>query len=94
MTAASLQSRPQSGRSVLLTPADPFGHKLTWVVYDHPVDLPEFYVARAWIIKGTGMIATETKIVDTDIESIRDQLRAKGLSRFKEMGGVVIEWWM
>ncbi len=49
-----------------------------WVVYDHPKDFPDTFVARRF----DGEDATAELIVCTDLETIRQELQAKGLVRF------------
>lgn len=86
----------RAGKQVLLLPGEMMEPRITWVIYDHPTDMPEVFVARAWLIRGVSLYPTEQTMIDTDIEAIRDQLRAKGLTRIKEGGPdpVVIESWL
>jgi hypothetical protein len=67
-----------------------------WAVYDHPLDDPDVFIARRWEVRGLEYRATQDTKRDTDIEAIRDELRAMGLHRIKEGGGdpVVIETWL
>lgn len=84
-----------NGRNVLLVPASPFKSKSMWAVYDHPTDMPEFFVARRWVVKGITFRHTEDTIKDTDLAAIRDQLKAMGLTCIREKDGLpVIETWI
>lgn len=42
-----------------------------WVVYDHPLDYPDKFVARAWI----GEEPTASIMIADDIEKLRDVLQ-------------------
>lgn len=49
-----------------------------WVVYDHPTDFPESYVARKW----KNCTPTQDIIVETTLETVRERL-PNGLVRLE-----------
>lgn len=64
-----------------------------WVVYDHPSDCPDYYVARLW----QGETATGVAIIDRDLERLRDTLEEMGLVHLDRMEGddpVILETWL
>lgn len=54
-----------------------------WVVYDHPTDWPDHFVARLWV----GERPTGDMLLAFDIEVIRQTLAEKGLTRLDRMEG-------
>jgi len=50
-----------------------------WTVYDHPLDHPEHFVARRWVIEAEGPRATGTLYKSAELERIRAAMRAFGL---------------
>jgi hypothetical protein len=42
-----------------------------WVVYDHPTDMPDHYVARLFEVSSKGVIPTESVVVSTDLGRVR-----------------------
>lgn len=64
-----------------------------WVVYDHPVDWPDWYVAREWV----GMEPSASVILERDLDRLRAQLEAKGLvklMRNEEDDPAILETWL
>jgi hypothetical protein len=64
-----------------------------WVVYDHPSDFPNNYVARRW----HGERATSDLMVCPDLEVIRRQLRLRGLYKLDRWEGddpMIVEVWL
>jgi hypothetical protein len=64
-----------------------------WVVYDHPSDLPDHYVARLW----RGAQTTSVAIIDTDLERLRETLERMGLVHLDRMEGddpAILETWL
>ena len=64
-----------------------------WVIYDHPKDFPEHFVARKWL----GETATQEGFASTDLEAIRDVMREHGLTRVPRFAGddaKIIEVWL
>jgi hypothetical protein len=66
-----------------------------WVVYDHPSDYPEDYVARMWL----NGVATETCIVNKSVWAIRviighNYPLLRCLPRIPEDDPCVVECWL
>jgi hypothetical protein len=64
-----------------------------WVVYDHPKDYPNNYVAREW----RGEAATGNYMVCPDLELLRGELINMGLVKLMPMDGddpVILETWL
>ena len=65
-----------------------------WVVYDHPRDYPNCYVARLW----EGEQKTESIIISTSLQKIQDVLEFEmGLTKLMPMQGddpVILETWI
>lgn len=64
-----------------------------WVVYDHPSDYPDTYVARMFNLDKP----TDDLLIDADLEKIRDALEGMGLVKLMPMPGddpVIIETWV
>lgn len=64
-----------------------------WVVYEHPTDFPEHYVARLW----EGETPTTTHIIERDLEKLRERLFRMGMVKLDRMPGdvpVVLETWL
>ncbi len=65
-----------------------------WVVYDHPRDYPDCFVARCFI----GEQPTPSIIVSTDLDRIRDVLEGEmGLVKLMRMPGddpKIVETWL
>lgn len=52
-----------------------------WVVYDHPRDVPDAFVARRWTIGPRGETATGETIAHENLAAIRVELAQRGLFR-------------
>ena len=64
-----------------------------WVVYDHPKDFPNNYVARLWI----GEKLTGDMMIAPDIDMLRDELERRGLVKLMPQEGddpVILETWL
>jgi hypothetical protein len=64
-----------------------------WVVYDHPTDFPNNFVARCWL----GEEASGDIIVSPDITALREVLAIKGLYRLERQEGddpIIMEVWL
>jgi hypothetical protein len=48
-----------------------------WVVYDHPRDFPDYFIAREWLVDGSGERATASTIQSKRLETIRETLCAQ-----------------
>jgi hypothetical protein len=63
-----------------------------WVVYDHPSDFPNCYVARQWIGDKPGRV-----LVSNALEPIQTLLEGLGLVHMDRMEGddpVILETWI
>lgn len=56
-----------------------------WVIYDHPVDEPEAFVARRWVILDGGAAATRETMTEPDVATLRKYFRMEGLSRIARL---------
>lgn len=68
-----------------------------WVIYDHPLDLPLYYVARKWEARRSGIVATDDVYLSTNIDTIRNKLEAFGkvkLMRFPKDDPKIMEVWI
>lgn len=68
----------------------------TFVIYDHPTDWPDFFVARLWISTPEPQ-ATELTIMDRKVERIRATLETLGLTRLPrqpEDDPKILETWI
>lgn len=64
-----------------------------WVVYDHPKDFPEWFVARKWI----GDVPTNVCMMSCDLEEVRSflrNLRLVKIARHPSDDPVVVEQWI
>jgi hypothetical protein len=64
-----------------------------WVVYDHPHDLPYWWVARLWELDQP----TDQRMLAADLEFLRYRLRAHGLvclDRWPEDDPKIVETWI
>jgi hypothetical protein len=64
-----------------------------WVVYDHPKDFPDYFVARQW----RGEQPTENVIMASGLELIHHQLIDMGLVKLERMQGddpKILETWL
>lgn len=83
-------------RGVLLQSAEPVSLSM-WTVYDHPRDMPDFFIARRWAIRAMKTMPTKDVIRDTDLEAVRDRLRTMGLHQLARNAAddlVIIETWI
>ena len=68
-----------------------------WAIYSHPNDYPTGYVARPWPYgPQPGPESITVPLTSPEIESLRDALRAMGLTRLMRKEGddsVVVEMW-
>jgi hypothetical protein len=67
-----------------------------WVIYDHPADYPDAYVARKWLTLPKQRPTNEL-LVATDLEVIRTELEARGLVCLARQDGdtpIIIETWI
>jgi len=73
-----------------------------WVIYDHPKDYPKNFVARRWVVAGTGVgkpcPTQDEKLADT-LHELRESLRSQhpGLTVIPRDQGddpVIVESWI
>jgi len=67
-----------------------------WVVYDHPLDFPNAYLARLWLTLPKAE-ATSQYMACADLEPLRDQLASMGfvkLDRHDSDDAKIIETWV
>lgn len=67
-----------------------------WIVYDHPSDCPEYFVARRWESSAEGSVGTPDTVMSRDLERLRDAL-PPGLTRLErdiEDDPVILEVWL
>ena len=68
-----------------------------WVVYEHPSDFPEWYVARRWELGSAGEVKTDETIMGRLLSEVRARLESRGLTmipRFLEDDPVILECWL
>lgn len=69
-----------------------------WTIYDHPLDNPDLYVARAWTVGPGGVLfAGREHIGLADLEQLRQAMRRKGLvqmARADDDDPVIVEVWL
>ena len=64
-----------------------------WTIYDHPLDAPDFYVARRFEYDQP----TADVLISKDIEALRDMMEARGLvklMRHPSDDPVIMETWL
>ena len=64
-----------------------------WTIYDHPKDLPDFFVARRFEIDKP----TEDVIVASYLDTLRERMVDKGLTRIyrsEDDDPVIVETWL
>jgi hypothetical protein len=69
-----------------------------WTIYDHPLDNPDLYVARAWTVGGDGVLfAGQQTIALADLDQLRQEMRLKGLvpiHRAPDDDPKIVETWV
>ena len=68
-----------------------------WVIYDHPKDYPESFVARKFVYIDNELKPTSKTLKDVDIDNIRKKLRGKSftpLPRLKNDDQKIVETWI
>jgi hypothetical protein len=73
------------------------GYFSIWTVYDHPTDLPLYYVARLSTITRGVIEVTENVVMSTELEKVQDTMRDLGLTRLPRMDGddpKILETWV
>lgn len=74
------------------------GRLWIWVIYDHPSDFPDMYVARAQRILADGSLEVDgTAFASPKLEDLRAYMEAKHLvrmARHDEDDPVILETWI
>lgn len=69
-----------------------------WVLYDHPSDYPDLFIARRFDVgPGGQVIATTELLLAADVEWLRKEMRKKALvriGRHQTDDPVIIESWL
>lgn len=68
-----------------------------WVVYDHPKDEPDTYIARRWTITNGVLCFTRDTITCQTVTAIRDWMRNAGLVHFNRSPAddpAILESWL
>lgn len=69
-----------------------------WTVYDHPLDYPEKYVARQFIVAASGPRPTASIIIADDLETLREtlcfEMHLACLTRSPEDDPKIVETWL
>ena len=69
-----------------------------WTIYDHPIDMPNHYVARQFEVTHNGPRPTESVIQSDSLETIREMMLVEfGLTkieRYPEDDPKIIEVWI
>lgn len=69
-----------------------------WTVYDHPLDNPDLWVARAWAVgPGGALFVGQEMIGFADLHILRQALAAKGLvpiPRSQDDDPKIVETWL
>lgn len=69
-----------------------------WVIYDHPRDFPNTFVAKRWAVRDNrGEVPTTDMIVSPDLIALREIMALKGLicmDRHPTDPEVIIEVWL
>lgn len=67
-----------------------------WVVYDHPSDRPDVYVARLWLSLPQPLALPMT-LASKNLDALRDELAALGLAHLDRNPGddpAIMEVWL
>lgn len=68
-----------------------------WVIYDHPSDCPDAFIARKWMIAVGVVQATTETMTEQDIETLRKYFEAGGwtnIARHPTDSPVIVESWI
>lgn len=71
-------------------------HLEMWTVYDHPADFPDAFVARKWVVRAGGPIATPEVVMGVTLEEVRERL-PEGLYPLNRNEGddpTIVETWL
>ena len=68
-----------------------------WTVYDHPLDYPDFFVARRFEVTADGAMPTSIALHSEDLEELREALMSQGftpLARDPMDDPKIVETWL
>ena len=68
-----------------------------WVVYDHPCDAPDVYVARQWLVSANGTVLTAETLTYATHKKLRDEFMRMNLTRLprsRHDEPVILETWL
>ena len=68
-----------------------------WVIYDHPKDYPEYFLARKFVYINNGLKPTFDILKNVEIDNIRNSLRDKCftlLPRHQDDDEKIVETWI
>jgi len=68
-----------------------------WVVYDHPTDWPDWYVARRWRVENQKYHPTPDLLMARKLGDLRGRLHGNGFTPIEPMPGddpVIMETWL
>ena len=70
---------------------------IMWVLYDHPKDFPDKYVARKWHVQTGRGTPTDEIITDDQLDELRKKMQHKCLTKIQRNtinDPIIIETWM
>ena len=68
-----------------------------WVVYDHPRDFPDEFIARRHETTAHGSRVTDEVLLSSSLDAIRDELAKRGLYCLTRVPGddpKIVETWL
>jgi hypothetical protein len=68
-----------------------------WVIYDHPRDHPDLYVARPQYIDADGVTQFDEGLGSPDLDKLREEMARRGLvclARHPDDDPVILETWI
>ena len=68
-----------------------------WVIYDHPKDFPDYFIARLWLVDDQAPQMTNSIIACKSLEELRDRMHAMrlvSLLRHPNDDPKIIETWV
>lgn len=68
-----------------------------WVIYDHPKDEPDHFIARRWLMRDGQMVATRETITCQSVAAIRGFLSSSAFTRINRSASddaSILEIWL
>lgn len=68
-----------------------------WTIYDHPLDYPDHFVARMYLIRRGQVLPTNLVKIAKDVDGLRGSLEAGGLTplaRQPDDDPAIVETWV